>query len=797
MTDLQLHDAIKSTKYNEAVILTVGKNSDDNADSGRREIVLVPLLDIENGGVVWKDAYSSTSSEPREIDAGISRHVRTKKWVIPMLNDDPRNKLYDVSIRKGCETAIEKILVGKGEQNLNEEEKDKLRILDIGSGTGLLAMMAAKHSLEILKEKAATKDRTPIEVDVQSIEMASAMARLACKTIVNNCLQDKVHVTEGHSCDASFLPFTPSLAKANICTSELLESGLLGEGIIPAMRDAWDRHLCEDAIVIPQKARVYAQVIESTWMTNYCGPTSRKDINLSPTSDPSVLLGGDIVVPLHAEALLGCDSEKNSEFNVGMAPSDDDRIKYAKPLSEPTLVLEFDFTTREAIPNQVGRSINKDLVASETGKAHGVLFWWEIDLYGETYSTEVGENWQDHWQQCVFVFRSDDKCHKLTRNQSFTLVSSHDDFSISFKIHTEITQDDQCPLSKRRKKNIDVPRHISYDRALQLNDEKRMTKLFSAIKKALDMKGQESCVLDVSDFSLCSLIAATKFGATNVTSIESSSGDTPMLSAMVSQIGNKLPKENCNFQIINAHLESLCLDHIQGKQPADIIMAEPNYDIMQGWDLACAMNYYYIMKSLKRRGLVKSDAISVPSNASVICCAIEFHPCVVNAHCGLKAENGSICNFKHDDAKLYGENFHTHDMVFPLWQYKWKRLSDNFTVAKITYEGGEKSMSVIGDGEWSKVKFSKPGTCHAIAYWIDYGLRVGLNDDGISIVQNDDYFTTITSGNRFNQQTVRMLPSPIPISKEEVASLHLSIKPSFHDKCGEMEDYSFDIKVHK
>ena len=254
MSEFQLQDALKSAKYNEAVILTVTPDPfDEQSQSSpkveeRREIVLVPKLDSNNGGVIWKDALASKSSS--EIDIGISRHIRTKKWVMPMLNDDNRNKLYDKSIRRACEVAIENILVRKNE---SKDEKQILVVLDIGSGTGLLAMMAAKHSLNIAKNYHTLESVDQIQVEITSVEMASAMARLASKTISNNGLGDNIHLVEAHSSDESFTPFAHSSSKAHLCTSELLESGLLGEGIIPAMRDAWNRHLCKGAIVIPQK----------------------------------------------------------------------------------------------------------------------------------------------------------------------------------------------------------------------------------------------------------------------------------------------------------------------------------------------------------------------------------------------------------------------------------------------------------------------------------------------------------------------------------------------------------------
>ena len=46
--------------------------------------------------------------------------------------------------------------------------------------------------------------------------------------------------------------------RADVCTSELLESGLLGEGVLPSLRDAWARHLRRDTEVVPRRARVLA-----------------------------------------------------------------------------------------------------------------------------------------------------------------------------------------------------------------------------------------------------------------------------------------------------------------------------------------------------------------------------------------------------------------------------------------------------------------------------------------------------------------------------------------------------------
>jgi len=803
MTDLAIEEALKTAKFNEVVILSL-----DDEEGIQKEIVLVPTLDTENGGVLWKQAgatastntsYDATGTSTNnalsevDIDIGIMRHIQTKKWFFPMLNDKHRNELYDISIRKGCEMAIENILSEEKGTLDDDHSSESIRILDIGSGSGLLAMMAAKHSSDVLKSAARNRNNHISKVVVKSVEMASAMARLALKTIKENSLDDTIDLIEGHSSDPEFLPFTPSSKKAHICTSELLESGLLGEGIIPAMRDAWDRHLSEGAVMIPQRARVYAQVIECPWISNYCGP-SVSEVNLNDTSKPNVFLRGEGVVPLHAEALFGNEND-NSEYQLGFSPSDNDSMERARLLSDPCQVLDFDFTKQDNIPTESGRCIEQHMMATRSGVAHGVLFWWELDLFDNiTYTTEMGIGpWQDHWQQCVYVFESIDKCIKLTENQQFTLMTSHNDYNISFKINEQEIQEQI--KKKRRVVTTDGNRHvISFERALQLNDPERTQAFCSAIKTAIEIKGYDSHVLDTSDFSFCSLIAATKYNAMNVSSVESSSGNLPVLSATIAQITNNLPKDNCNFQILNAHIENIKVEHLLG-DCIDIVLCEPYYEIMEGWDIISALNYNYLMKSMKNRGLVKTDAISVPSFASVVCCAIEFHPCVANAYCGLNHDDASIRSFKHESVSHYGNKFDACNMKFPLWQYKWKRLSHNVTLAKIPYEGTVESMNIIGNEEWTEVEFSNNGLCHAIVYWIEYGLRVRSNNKTGSSTSNDGEYKIISSGNRYHQQAVKMLSSPVKVMSEDIGSGKLLVKPLFGESCEDTNDHSFEIKV--
>lgn len=602
--------AIQSARYNEAVVVTIKNKDGVNADSNEekqqeqqpREIVLVACLDSENGGIIWKDAAtatpsSSSTSDIHNDDVGIVRHLRTKRWALPMLNDHRRNELYNAAIRSACRKKVaEKNSSRKNNKqdddaasNDDDDDDTVVRILDIGSGSGLLAMMGAKYTLDAIQETdddddeetPATNNKNVKNVHIASVEMASAMARLARMTIQANDLDENIQVVEKHSMDENFTLDQ----KADICTSELLESGLLGEGVLPSIRDAWSRHLKEDAIVIPRRARVFAILVEglpsddtdktnnnnnNNTATDFFGPDLESFrqasggvcLSTSP-NNASPLLGRQdqsekivtesntegILVSLHASSLL--DENYNEPLSNGLTDyneykiipqtqkKSDDSPKHRgiRALSQPQSVLDFDFASGlEALPPPTGGSVSKQIMATSNGNCNGVLFWWELDLgdsADSTYSTKpIGffgdsddsNNWQDHWQQNLFLF-GDTQVRKVTGGHPVEINVSHDDTSISFAI-TNIQNPSQMDTSRpaqRRRLNQEectMNRCISSRRALQLNDTSRIRTLRDAIHYALETKGMDAPLLDLSDMGICALIAAAA-GATRVTSLES------------------------------------------------------------------------------------------------------------------------------------------------------------------------------------------------------------------------------------------------------------------------------------
>ena len=178
-----------------------------------------------------------------------------------MLNDAGRNGAYDAAItaavarRKGKE----KGKVGGG----------RVDVLDAGSGSGLLSMMAARAGADF----------------VTAVEQATHMTDAGEETVCMNgyggrvlCLNRDVRrvftkeseglVRGGLKPDGTQVEMD---RPADIMVYEVFDSGLIGEGVLHILAAARRRLLAGDAALIPARATVYAQPVEMRLGTVRCG----------------------------------------------------------------------------------------------------------------------------------------------------------------------------------------------------------------------------------------------------------------------------------------------------------------------------------------------------------------------------------------------------------------------------------------------------------------------------------------------------------------------------------------------
>lgn len=155
-------------------------------------------------------------------------------WHIPMLNDVRRNDAF--------EAAIVAALAQTGPD---------ARVLDIGTGSGLLSMMAARAGAR----------------SVTACEMVPIIADMARQIIADNGYSDSITV---HTAPSTELKVGEHLdERADILVSEILSSDLLTEHVIDTFEDAHARLLKPDAIVIPRAASAIGCLVESQVLADY------------------------------------------------------------------------------------------------------------------------------------------------------------------------------------------------------------------------------------------------------------------------------------------------------------------------------------------------------------------------------------------------------------------------------------------------------------------------------------------------------------------------------------------------
>lgn len=285
-------------------------------------------------------------------------------WHLPVINDVGRNKVYQDAIEKA---------VGPDDV-----------VLSIGSGSGLLAMAAARAGAR----------------KVFGSEHLHSMSDMARRVIARNGYEDVITVLSKQSTELAIGSDLPE--PASVVISENFDVTLIGEGAIPSLRHA-TRHLMRpDAKVIPAAARVWGMVVE--W------PSERA---INPVHEISGFDFSDF------------DLFRNPNMHV---PFDLERDTH-RALSEAFEIAAYDF---KKPPDYSGtdRVTVLTLPAVATGTAHAVTVWFELDLDDEiTFSTRNETN-LNHWHRTAQFL---DRDLPVRAREEFQLTIRRTDTRFSFE----------------------------------------------------------------------------------------------------------------------------------------------------------------------------------------------------------------------------------------------------------------------------------------------------------------------------------------------------------------------------
>ena len=144
-------------------------------------------------------------------------------WHIPMMNEAKRNLAYRDAIRAVVEPDD--------------------HVLEIGTGAGLLAMMAAEAGAK----------------HVTTCEMVPIVAEEAARIVEKNGFADRVSVVAKRSTSLVVGQDMPD--RADVLVSEILSNDFVGEGVVPSFNDAKARLLKPGARVIPARGQIMGALV--------------------------------------------------------------------------------------------------------------------------------------------------------------------------------------------------------------------------------------------------------------------------------------------------------------------------------------------------------------------------------------------------------------------------------------------------------------------------------------------------------------------------------------------------------
>jgi len=713
------------------------------ASAGAQTVVLVPRAAAASSssssgrpGLQWGLARPAAAAGDGDATAGQAEEDQAaaelaqqravlsvkRRMMAAMLHDSRRNAAYA--------RALERAVAAAG---------DRPAVLDIGAGTGLLSLLAARAGA----------------ARVVGCEMNEPLAAVARQVVTANKADETVAILDQRSSELLSPPSEED--KVDVIVTETLDSNLLTEGIVGSIADAARRLAKENAWVIPGAARVFAQV--ATCGDEDLHGLSVGDFMLDATCGQ--LRGHE----RSSDVVLAVDEEELTNFHAG-------RLRGLQRLSEPAVVLEVDFSRPDDLAETQFIDLECDAIGAADARAQFVLCWWELDVSprrlqpskaapassetrepsakraktaegggassardaqdSSTLSTdpsidEASEAWQDHWFPLVVPLR-----HVLPPAQRFKLSFAANAGRVALQEVAALARDGSAIAGDARRA-LPAPAagsllrstnlHYKRERVAQLACQERSDllrdALHAAVQCARSLGAAAVRVLDVSDGSLCAALASCAPCAAESRSLERSASSQAFWSRLLSA-GATLrlePNEDADDSAAATTGDPDIDWLVDGlaERDAVVLASELYFEAAEQHPVLSAFMYLEQVRWLRQSGKLPAQVFAVPGRCQVFG-ALASLPRLSQ----VLAWPQTILGLDHGvPAGLAGGG---EDELAPvaLWSYEHALVSDAAPLVTLDAAGGTAEGLA---GQFALPEPRPPGL--ALVVWVETDVHVG------------------------------------------------------------------------
>ncbi|XP_057829431.2 protein arginine N-methyltransferase 7 isoform X2 [Cryptomeria japonica] len=629
---------------------------------------------------------------PREQEDESLRDIMAHTSYLDMLNDTDRNRAYDLAIRKTI--------------------RRPCHVLDIGAGSGLLSMM----SLRAMREIVSSPENLPKEGLVTACDSYLPMVKVAQKVLQLNGMDDGIHLIHKRSDELQIGLDLP--CRADVLVSEILDSELLGEGLIPTLQHAHDHLLTPNVETIPFKATIYGQLVQSTF--------------LSKMQD------------LHGNEILASDG-------LFLSP-------VGSKLSKPFKVFDLDFWRR---PDD-HQNIETIVKITAEGKLQAIISWWVLQLDKEGtifYSTAPkwikssynnlgglgnffgGLPWCNHWKQCVWFIPGSGL--SVSTDEEITVQAVHDAVSIQYCVKRNVPGSEECC---RQMNSADLNLFVKPERIALLGDKDWRSAMLAVGRQCLQGRSSPLCVV-VDDSLPLSIIAASVSSSSQVISLFPGIGKIGLqyLHNVAEKNGFSLDR----VQVLGKMAKQLTMDDIEGKK-VDVLLAEPFYLANEG--MLPWQNLRFWNERTLLAPLLSETATIMPFKGILRGCAM-YLPDLWKSRCSVKDVEGFDHSVINEIMGACGDRQDSHDgpvLPYAIWQCGHnEEISEDFTLMEFHFAGEiQRTMGKV------TVPLPNYALCHGFVFWMDW-----VMDSKESIVIS----TRPGQGETYWKQGVKLLRQPIKV----------------------------------